>query len=176
MRLYSFPTARSGTTILECAIVLPLTFFLLLMMVVGAMGVFRYQEVASLARSGARYASTHGAQYRTDASLGIGTPGTYLEESGGLHWYTADPLATSGADPSWTQDIYDSAIRPNLVALDPAALKVKIGWPPVINQADKPDNWPASKVTVVVTYQWTPEFAFFGPINLTSTSTMYLTN
>ena len=54
---------------MECAIVLPVTFFLLFSLFVGALGIFRYQEVATLAREGARYASTHGYQYRKDAGL-----------------------------------------------------------------------------------------------------------
>jgi hypothetical protein len=54
--------ARAAVTAVECAIVLPVTFFLLFALVVGGMGVFRYQEVATLAREGARYASTHGHQ------------------------------------------------------------------------------------------------------------------
>lgn len=176
MRLPSRIQPRPGTTLMESAIVLPLTFFLLLMMVVGSIGVFRYQEMASLARSAARYASTHGAQYRRDAGQDTGSPGTYVEQSEGLHWYQTDPLAPSGTDVGWTQDIHDQAIRPNLVALDPGSLRVRVGWPPVVNQPSKPDNWPASKVTIRVSYQWTPEFPFFGPITLTSTSTMYITN
>ena len=62
------------------------------------------------------------------------------------------------------------------VALDTTRLTCKIGWPPVINQTDKPDNWPGSKVTITVTYQWMPELFLIGPINLTSTSTMAITN
>ena len=161
---------------LENAFVLPITFFLLLIMVVGSMVVFRYQETASLARSGARYASTHGNAYRKDAGKGTGTPGTFLATSNGMHWYKADPTAVAGADTSWCQDVCDQAVTPNMVGLNPAFLSVKVGWPPVINQTDKPDNWPGSKVTVTVTYQWTPEFYWVGPINLTSTSTMYITN
>ena len=176
MRLATRSQGRAGATLLEHAIVLPVTFFLLLMMVVGSMGVLRYQETASLARSAARYASTHGAQYRRDAGLAIGSPGTYIEKSNGRHWYATDPLAQSGSDTSWAQDICDQAITPNRVALDPANLTVKIGWPAVINQLDKPDNWPNSSVTVTVTYKWTPEFYLVGPIYLTSTSTMNITN
>src|ERR671931_1952787 len=85
---------RHAVTVVECAFVLPLTFFLLLALVVGSMGIFRYQEVATLAREGARYASTHGYQYRKDAGLAQGT----------------------AAD--WSQDIYDNAIKPMIVALD----------------------------------------------------------
>ena len=167
---------RKGATIVESAIVYPVTFLLLLGLVIGSMGVFRYQEVASLARAGARYASTHGNQYRKDAGLAVGSPGTAAGSSNNTFWFNADPLASDGADTSWTGDVYDKSIRPALVALDTKNLKVQVGWPPVINQPDKADNWPGSRVSVTVTYQWMPELFLFGPINLTSTSTMPITN
>src|SRR5947209_1409958 len=59
---------RGAATAVECAFILPITLFLLFGLVVGSMGVFRYQEVATLARAGARYGSTHGHQDRTDAA------------------------------------------------------------------------------------------------------------
>jgi Flp pilus assembly protein TadG len=174
--LWQRTQVRHGATIVECAIVYPITFLLLLAIVIGGMAVFRYQEVAALARSAARYASTHGAQYRRDAGWATGSPGTSAGSQGGMHWYSVNPTQAEGTDTSWAGDIYDKGARPNLVALDPAKLSCKIGWPPVINQSDKPDNWPGSKVTVTVTYQWMPELFLVGPINLTSTSTMAITN
>jgi len=54
---------RLGATILECAIVYPITFFLIFGLLVGGMGIFRYQEVAHLARECARFAATHGGLY-----------------------------------------------------------------------------------------------------------------
>ena len=51
-------SSRRAATVVECSLVLPLTFFLLLTLLVGSMGVFRYQEVATLAREASRYAST----------------------------------------------------------------------------------------------------------------------
>ena len=55
-------TRRPGVTIIEGAIVYPVLLTLMLILIVGAMGIFRYQQVASLARQGARYASVHGYQ------------------------------------------------------------------------------------------------------------------
>jgi Flp pilus assembly protein TadG len=167
---------RFGATVVECAIVYPVTFLLLLGIVIGGMGIFRYQEVASLARSGARYASTHGAQYRKDAALATGSAGTADGNSNNTFWYSVNPSLSDGADTSWAGDVYDKSIRPNLVALDAAHLTCKVGWPPVINQPDKPDNWPGSRVSVTVTYEWMPELFIIGPIKLTSTSTMAITN
>ncbi len=175
MRIHQPRKVRRGATLMECAVVAPLTFMLLLGLVVGAMGIFRYQEVASLARAGARYASTHGNQYRKDAGQDVGSPGTSASMSNGFYWYQANPKAGTGSDQTWTGDIYDQAIRPSLVALDTILLTVQVGWPEVINQ-NKADNWPGSRVSVTVSYTWMPELYFVGPINLTSTSTMPITN
>lgn len=176
MRLLRFRARRSGATVVECAIVFPITMLLLLGLVVGAMAIFRFQETASLARQGARYASTHGAQYRKDAGLPTGSAGTSLGTQGGLLWYQANPMVSGGTNATWSQDLCDQAIRSNLVSLNPQYLQCEVGWPPVINQFDKPDNWPGSQVTVRITYQWFPELYFIGPLNLTSTSSMPITN
>lgn len=144
--------ARRAATIVECAFVLPTIFFLLFGLLVGTMGVFRYQEIATLAREGARYASTHGYQYRKDSNLEMGTK----EE--------------------WSKEIYEKGIKPKLVALDPSRVEYEVKWPDVINQVGKPDNWPGSKVDVTVTYTWIPEWRLAGPIKLTSTSSMPITN
>jgi hypothetical protein len=143
---------RRGATVVECAFVLPLAFFLLLALAIGSMGIFRYHEVATLAREGARYASTHGYQYRKDAGLPTGT------------------------SSDWSQDIWTNGIQPQLVSLDQANVSYSCSWPDIVNQTGKPDNWPGSKVDVTVTYQWFPEMYLIGPITLTSTSSMPITN
>jgi hypothetical protein len=169
--------SREGTTVVEAAVVYPVTFVLLLGLIIGGMGVFRYQEVATLARAGARYASAHGAQFRKDTQMGVGTAGSSTPTfSSNTFWYSVDPTQASGTDTTWAGDIYDQSIRPNLVILDVNHLQVQVGWPPVVNQPTTPDNWPGSQVSVTVTYQWLPELLFIGPINLTSTSTMPISN
>ena len=144
--------SRRGATLVELAIVLPVTFFLILALVVGVLGVFRYQEVASLTRAAGRYASTHGAQYRKDAGLANGT----------------------AAD--WQADINANAVQPALVLLDPNLLTLQTSWPDVSNQPGKPDNWPKSTVTVTITYQWVPELYLVGPYYLSSTSCVEISN
>lgn len=143
---------RQGTTVVECAIILPALMLLSAGLVIGTAGVFRYQECATLAREGARYGSTHGYQYRKDSGQQMGT----AEE--------------------WRKDIYENAIKPRLIALDSAKLTVTVTWPDVINQPGKPDNWPGSKVDVTVRYQWFPEAFLIGPYYLESTSSMPITN
>jgi Flp pilus assembly protein TadG len=152
MNLTRLVGRRRGATLVEVAIVLPATFFLIFALVVGVLGVFRYQEVASLTRAASRYASTHGAQYRKDAGLANGT----------------------AAD--WQADIHANAIQPALVLLDPNLLTFHATWPDVTNQSGKPDNWPRSVVTVTITYQWVPELYLVGPYYLSSTSCVEITN
>src|SRR5437868_1684036 len=80
---------RPGATPVDCAVVAPITFLMILGLVLGAMGVFRYQEVATLAREGARWASVHGGQYTQEANPNTQSP----------------PLTSSS-------DIYNCAIAP----------------------------------------------------------------
>ena len=126
---------RRGTHAVECAIIFPLLFLLVLGLFVGGTGVFRYQEVASLAREGARYASVRGYKYQQ---------------------VTGKPAATA-------DDVFNNAISPRAVILDPSQLSYNVTW--------NPDNKQGSTVTVQVTYQWVPE-AYLGGITLGSTSTM----
>lgn len=143
---------RRAATVVECALLYPVLFLFLLGLAVGGAGIFRYQEVAALAREAARYGSTHGAAYRQDAGESVGT------------------------SSDWSTDIYNNAISPNIVALDTSSLSYTCTWPAVINQPDKSDNWPGSQITVTVSYQWFPEVYLVGPITLTSTSSMPITN
>jgi len=75
---------------------------LLIGLIVGALGVFRYQEIGRLAREGARYAAVHG--------------GTYSMTTG-------QPAATP-------TDVYKNAILPAAVILDPAKLTTDVSWSP----------------------------------------------
>src|ERR1043165_6073200 len=60
------PCRRSGIATVEFAVTSAVTLLLIIGLMVGGLGVYRYQEVAHLAREGARYASTHGGQYKLD--------------------------------------------------------------------------------------------------------------
>lgn len=130
----SLAIRRRGATVVESAVILPATCFLVFGLVVGATGVFRYQEVASLAREGSRWASVHGSAY----------------------------AQVTGHSAATAADVYQQAILPRAVGLDPAKLSYSVTW--------APDNSSGSTVTVTVSYQWFPEVFVAGPINLTSTS------
>jgi hypothetical protein len=137
-------------------------------LIVGGLGVFRYQEVAHLAREGARYASTHGGTYQLEgAAQRTGVPA--IATSSGLSTY----LATKAT------------------LLDPDLLQVSVSWvdsagapvtcvPP--NMPTYVDTNPSlippgqrviqNNVVVTVTYQWSPEVFGLRPISLSSTSQM----
>lgn len=56
--------ARRGASVVEMAVVAPLVFALTIGVILGGLGVFRYNQVAGLAREGARWASVRGTDYR----------------------------------------------------------------------------------------------------------------
>jgi Flp pilus assembly protein TadG len=126
---------------------------LLIGFAVLATGVYRYQQVAFLAREGARYASTHGAQYRVDMRLAAGTTTT------------------------WTQEIRDNGVVPYCSALDTSRLTVSASWSAGDNRTNAANSSTGftstinNYVTVTVSYEWFPELFLVGPITLTSTST-----
>jgi Flp pilus assembly protein TadG len=141
------PAARRAATLVESAFVLSVLFFLLLAIVVGGYGVLRYQQLAMLAREGARYAAVHGGQYAQE---------------------TGNAAATA-------DDVYKNAILPYAVNLDPAQLSYTVSWEtnnmPNHTTADY-EKPVANTVTVKVSYAWLPEWYLIGPITLSSTSTM----
>jgi Flp pilus assembly protein TadG len=164
MRVHLHRVARDGATTVEFAVVSGIFFFLIFALLVGASGIFRYQEVAHLAREAARYSSTHGGQYQLD----------------GIPARTGVPAINSSSD--LTPYVLSKA-----VLLDPSKVTVSVNWSEPAGYT--PQNMPSyvdtnpnlvppgqktiqNYVTVTVTYQWMPEVFLFGPITLTSTSVM----
>jgi hypothetical protein len=49
--------------LVELAIVMPVTMLLLIGLIVGILGVFRFNQISCLAAEGARWASVHGVNY-----------------------------------------------------------------------------------------------------------------
>jgi Flp pilus assembly protein TadG len=138
---------RRGSLTTESVVVLPTLLFLIVATVVGGYGIFRYQQIAMLAREGARYASVHGGQYQQETGNSAATP----------------------------QDIYNNAIAPFATSLDLSQLSYSVTWNAnnmpysVNNDYETPTN---NTVTVTVRYNWFPEAYVVGPIVLSSTSTM----
>lgn len=140
---------RRGAVLVENALVLGVMFSLLLSVIVLGMGVFRYQEMAYLAREGARYASVHGTQYASDTGNAAATP----------------------------TDIYNNAIQPRMACLSSSDFSYSVTWStsntPYHTTTDANNNLVkvANTVTVTVSYNWIPE-AYFGGVTITSTSVM----
>jgi Flp pilus assembly protein TadG len=122
------------------------TLLILFGLLIGGFGIFRYQQVARLAREASRWASVHGTQYAKD---------------------TNNTAATA-------QDVYDNAIAPNATGLDPAQLTYSVTWnadnnPTHTATVNGQQVQVANTVTVTVNYQWIPE-AFLGGVTLSCTS------
>lgn len=140
---------RRAALVVESAIIYPTVFLMLVGMVIGGLGVFRYQEVAALAREGARWASVRGGQYQKE---------------------TGNPAASA-------QDVFDNAILANAVGLETTALSCTVTWSQdnwpnrVTTDYGRAET---NTVTVTVTYQWIPE-AYLGGITLTSSCVVPMT-
>jgi Flp pilus assembly protein TadG len=143
---------RRGAFAVEAAFVYPVMIFLLLMLIVGGVGVFRYQQAACLAREAARWASVRGGGYQKDTG-----------------------------QPSPTQDqIRQQAVLPLAAGLDPQALTVQVQWVngltgQVLNWDDStraPTTQDASGNPVSNTYQWAPSVTILGPLTFQSVSEM----
>ena len=146
MRVLRFHYARSGAAMVEFAVVAPITFLLLLGLLIGGLGIFRYQQVARLSRDAARWAAVHGTQYALDAK---------------------SPAATA-------QDVYNVVIAPNAATLDLSKLTYSVTWntsnsPYHVATVNGQQVKVANMVTVSITYHWIPE-TFLGAVNLSSTT------
>jgi hypothetical protein len=60
---------RAGVTLVEVAVTAPVAFLLIIGLIVGGLGTFRYQQVATLAREGATYAALHSPYYENRTGL-----------------------------------------------------------------------------------------------------------
>src|SRR5437764_957737 len=90
---------RHAATLVEFAIVGPLVFLLLIGLLVGGLGMFRYQEIAYLAREASRWAAVHGSDYAQE----------------------------TGNSAAAAADVYDHAIAPNGTGLDASGQTLQPG-------------------------------------------------
>lgn len=140
---------RAGGAMVEAALILPVVLLVLVGLIVGGLGVFRYLQVSSVAREASRWASVHGTQHGTEV---LGAPGRAATEA----------------------DI-QTFVRDKAVGLDPARLSCSVRW----DQSNAPvtvtsstGDYVINTVTVEVSYQWFPELFLTGPRTLTSRSTV----
>jgi hypothetical protein len=122
--------------------------------VIGAVGVFQYQQVAQLAREASRYASVHGNYYYSQYSSSTAS------------------AAQSGA----AADIKTNAINPYSSGLSSSKLTSTITWSNTLPAGFVPATASsANKVTVTISYQWM-SLLYFGSPTFSSTSVAVITN
>jgi Flp pilus assembly protein TadG len=141
---------RRGATVVEAAVVYPVVFLLTLGFIICVMGVFRYQEVATLAREACRYAAVHGTDYAKETGNTAPTPA----------------------------DLYDQVIKPKSIALDPSQVTYSITYDKSNNPVhaiivNGDVTYKYNTVTVVVTYRWIPEL-YLGGVTLQSSCSMQM--
>jgi Flp pilus assembly protein TadG len=156
MKLGRKKTSRTGAMAVEAAVVHPVMLFLLLGLVVGGMGVFRYQQVAGQAREAGRWASVRGSDFQKN----------------------------TGQKSPTQQQIFQQAVVPYLAGMDLSSLSIQVLW--VNQSTGQATDWDASSkdpqtltktgdyvtntVRVTITYKFSPAIYFLGSIQLTSTS------
>jgi Flp pilus assembly protein TadG len=139
-------TRRRGSTLVEYAIVLSAFFLLTFGAIIVGWGMFVSNEVASLAREGARWAVVHGGTWKSENKTSLTT----------------------------AADVYNNAILPHVAGLNTSNLSYTVTWldsaqmPTYTNGSGSTVN---NTVTVAVSYNWTPQL-FLSPITFSGTSTM----
>lgn len=163
MHLRSPLRQRRGATVVECAIVYPVAFFAVIGLIVGGLGVFRYQQTAWLAREGARYAAVRGGEYHVET--GQVSPNEEAIRAFLVSQSTALNTSREALTVQVVLNVTGSTGSVTPVAWD-SSNKAPFN---VIS-----DNGRAKKNTVSVTvrYQWLPELLLVGPFTLSSTATI----
>ena len=144
---------RTGSALVETAIVYPVLFLIILGIILVGIAVFRYQQVGHAAREGARYACVHGAKYAEETGNAAATP----------------------------DDVYNNAILPQVAGMQTANISYSVTWnqsnkqtysyvytDPTTGQTTVKAR--ANTVSVTVTYSW--DTGLFGPIPVSSTTVM----
>lgn len=147
---------RAGGLAVEAAIVYSTVLLLFLALIVGGIGVFRYQQVAMLAREATRYAAVHGSDWQSDNNQSPCTQAQILQQA-------VLPRAASMAT---------AAVSIEAQFVNRAAGRVSdwdtVAHPPT--SLDDQNNTVTNRVRVTVTYQWVPSALIVGPLYLSSTS------
>jgi Flp pilus assembly protein TadG len=135
-------SGRRASVLVEAALVYPVLMLFLIGTIAMGLGVSAFQQLSSLSRDGARWASVHGSQY----------------------------VQITGNAATTPSSVYNTAILPKAAGLDTSKLTYSVTWS--ANQVPNPTNPASSTVTVTLTYQWYPVAFISGPVTLTSTAIM----
>lgn len=148
---------RRGATLVESALVYPVLFLIVLAIVLLGLAVFRYQQVAHIAREASRWASVKGGEYAKENQVPAATP----------------------------EDVYANSIQPQAAGMQASGLSYSVVWR--TDENGNPDKNPThtvqstdpgtglpvvtkvnNTVAVTVTYSW--DTGLFGVIPVSSTS------
>jgi Flp pilus assembly protein TadG len=144
---------RHAAITVEAAVVLPVMLFLVLLLIVGGMGVFCYQQVACQAREAARWACVRGGDYQKDTNL----------------------------DSPTQAEIFQNAVLPMVVSMDTSQLSLQVQWidrgsntvqpwdgaPKGVKSITPLGEYVTNSVRTTVTYNWVPGL-FVGQLTFTS--------
>jgi Flp pilus assembly protein TadG len=146
---------RRGTALVESAMVYPVLFLLVLGIVILGISVFRYQQVAHIAREASRWAAVHGARYSRETGMPTTTPQSVYTN---VIVPQAAGMGLDGITHSvvWTTNQEQTH---SMVVIDPATGNDKVVTV-------------ANTVSVTVTYSWNT--GLFGTVPVSSTSVMVM--
>jgi Flp pilus assembly protein TadG len=153
---------RCAAVAVETAIVLPVFLFLLLALVVGGIGVFRYQQVGLLAREGTRWTSVRGSAWQLD---------------------------TGQISPT-EQEILQKAVLPMAVGMDVSKITIKAEL--IDGQTSAATPWDSSRksplgvaksnqgvtnrIRITIYYEWVPGVLLPGSVFMSSLSELPMSN
>jgi Flp pilus assembly protein TadG len=129
---------RRGVSAIESAIVYPVTMLLLIGTIAVSLGNFRYQQLQSLAREGARYASVRGPNYVA------ANPGASLATTAEVQAYLLAGAGSSMSSVECTAVTYSATT-------DPCSVSVTLSYTWNPGAYFKPMTWTATS-TMPVTY------------------------
>jgi Flp pilus assembly protein TadG len=146
---------RRAAMAVEAAVVYPVVVIVFLGLIVGGIGVFRYQQVACQAREAARWASVRGGNWSRETNQTSPTKQQILQQA-------VLPLA-AGMDPSkitiqvqWINQATGAAVDWDSAGKDVGSMTAG-------------QDYVTNTIRVTITYQWSPNLFLVGAINLTST-------
>jgi Flp pilus assembly protein TadG len=154
-------TRRRAALAVEGAIIYPLMLMLVFMLIVGGMGVFRYQQVACQAREAARWAAVHGTDWHKESGLALPSKNDILQQA-------VLPLAAGMA----TNNIGLQVQMIHQVSGQVTDWDVASKHPLSVTSSNQGVS---NRVQVTVTYQWTPQLFGLGSITLQSTCVVPMT-
>jgi Flp pilus assembly protein TadG len=154
-------SARTGSVLIEAALIYPVLFLILLGIILLGIGVFRYQQVSHISREASRWASVHGSQYATD----------------------------NNTTPATAQDVYTHAIAPQAAGMQLTGISYSVTWntdaggnpltspTQTVLSTDPVTGAPvyvsvSNTVTVTVTYGWNTGLFGVIPVSCTSVNTI----